>query len=207
MKFVNNSAAAVQARRFAAQGYSMSRLCAAIVEVSEAAKAAVDRAAFGFSGGYLPSMSLVEMAVAISNLESYGGGYMYSGGYAAIVGGDPYTRFNYRCHWSRDYDMRDPKSFEEGNLALLQTLAEGTTLRLGCSGQNSSYEEWELKDGVWVHTLSYCGQTAQGEEENLRRRVYLFSGIRAAVAKELGMGADYGFHVAFDEAIIRLLDE
>ena len=202
-KFINNTATAIQNRRMAAQGYNLHALCAAITVISEAAKAAVDRAAFGFSEGNLPSKTHEEMAVAISETESYGGD---SGGYAAIVGGDPYTRFQYRCYWSRDYDKRDPKSFEEGNLALLNSLAEGTTLRLGHSDQNSSHEEWVLKDGVWVHTLSYCGQTAQWEEQNLRRRVYLFSGIRAAVAAELSMEADYGFHVAFDEAI-RSLDE
>jgi len=205
-KFVNNTAVAQQNRRMAAQGYDLGRLCAAITKISEAAKAAVDRAAFGFSEGNLPFKTHEEMSQDISSCESYGGGYMYGGGYATIIGGDPYTRFQYRCHWSRDYDKRDPATFEEGNLALLKSLVEGTTLRLGYSGQNSSYEEWVLKGGVFVHTISYCGQTAQWEAENLRRRVYLFSGIRAAVAKELGVEADYGFHQTFDEAI-RLLDE
>lgn len=205
-KFINNSKTATQNRRMAAQGYNLGSLCAAITVISEAAKAAVDRSKFGFSEGNLPSKTHEEMAVAISETESYGGGYMYGGDYATIIGGDPYTRFQYRTHWSREYDKRNPATFEEGNLALLNSLAEGTTLRLGYSGQNSSYEEWELKGGQFVHTISYCGQTAQWEEQNLLRRVYLFSGIRASVAAELSMAADYGFHVAFDEAV-RLLDE
>lgn len=206
MKFINNTAAATLSRRMAAQGLTISRLCAAITSVSEAAKATVDRTLFGFSEGDLPSKTNVEMAQTISELESYSGGYMYGGEYATVLGGDTYARFEYRTHWSREYDRRDPKSFEEGNLTLLKSLKEGTTLRIGKSAQYSSWEEWILKEKMWVHALSYCEQEAHWAEQNIDRNVYLFSGIRAAVAEKLEVEADYGFHQAFDEAI-HLLDE
>ena len=206
-KFINNGVIATANRRAAAQGFNLPALAAAIVKVSEAAKAAVDRISFGFSEGSLPSKTNDQMAVAISNLVGYGGGYMYGGEYASVLGGDPYTtRFDYRTHWVRDYDKRDPKTFEEGNLAILEGLAEGTTLRIGKDAQESSYEEWVLKEGVWVHTLTYSEQEARWEEERFDRQVYLFSGIRAATAAELGVEADYGFHQLFDEAV-RQLDE
>lgn len=205
-KFINNGVEATANRRAAAMGLNLVALCAAIVKVSETAKAAIDRSTFGFSEGDLPPKNHQEMSQAISEIVGYGGGYLYSGGYATIVGGDPYTRFQYRTHWVRDYDKRDPKTFEEGNLAILKNLEEGTTLRLGKSTQNSSREEWILKGGVWVHTISYSEQEARWEEERLQREVYLFSGIRAAVAAELGVEADYGFHRMFDEAV-HLLDE
>jgi len=206
MKFVNNNAISVQNRRAAAQGFSLAAVKAAIVKVSEAAKTAVDRTSFGFSEGYQDPRSQVEMAVAISNLVGYSGGYMYGGGYATILGGDPYTRFNHLIHWSRDYDSRDPATFLEGNLAILKNLPEGTTIRLGKSAQNSSWEDWVLKGGVWVNTSAYSEMEARWAEDNLRRPVFLFSGIRAAVAAELKVEADYGFHKMFDEAIV-LLDE
>ena len=205
-KFVNNSAIATATRHAGAQGLNMAAMQAAIIKVSEAAKAALDTTSFGFSEGYLPSKNHEEMAVAISEIVGYGGGYLYAYGYAVIVDGDPYTRFDYRTHWVRDYDRRDPTVFVDGNLTLLQSLEEGTTLRIGYSGQDSSHEEWKLKDGVWVHTLSYSGFVARWDEERLQNEVYLFSGIRAAVAAEMGMEADYGFHQLFDEATI-LLDE
>lgn len=205
-KFINNTAAATLSRRMAAQGLTISRLCAAINEVSEAAKAALDRASFGFSEGHQDPRTNEEMSCDISALEGYSGGYMYGGGYATVIGGDPYTRFNHRTHWVRDYDRRDPAVFVDGNLAILKSLPEGTTLHIGYSGQESSWEEWELRQGVWVHTSSYSEMEARWQEENLQRQVYLFSGIRAAVAEKLEVEADYGFHQAFDEAI-HLLDE
>ena len=204
-KFVNNTAATQQARRAAAMGLSMAALTAAIVKVSETAKAAVDRSSFGFSEGNLPSKTHEEMAEDISEIVAYSGGYMYGGGYASVLQ-YPEVRFDHICHWSRDYDRRDPKSFVEANFGRLQRLVEGTTLRLGYSGQDSSHEEWVLKDDMWVHTLSYSGQEAQWKEQNLNRQVYHFSGIRTATAAELGVEADYGFHKMFDEAVI-LLDE
>ena len=205
MKFVNNNAISTATRRAAAQGFNLPALAAAIVKVSEAAKAAVDRSSFGFSEGHRDPVTNEEMAEDISELVGYGGGYMYGGEYASVVQ-YPEVRFDHCSHWSKDYDRRDPKSFIEANFGRLQRLVEGTTLRLGKSAQESSYEEWILKEGVWVHTLNYSEQEAQWEEQNLDRSVYLFSGIRAAVATELGVEADYGFHRMFDEAI-RLLDE
>ena len=205
-KFVNNNAISTSTRRAAAQGLSLAALSAAIVKVSEAAKAAIDRTTFGFSEGNLPLKTNSAMACEISSLVGYGGGYMYGGGYATVIDGDPYLRFQHLCHWVREYDRRNPATFLEGNLAILRNLAEGSTLRLGYSGQESSYEEWILREGVWVHTLTYSEQEARWEEQNLNRQVYLFSGIRAAVAKELEVEADYGFHKLFDEAV-RLLDE
>lgn len=205
-KFVNNGVIATANRRAAAQGFNLAALTAAIVKVSETAKATVDRSTFGFSEGHLDPRSNNEMATTISNLVGYSGGYMYSGSYASVIGGDPYTRFDYRTHWVKEYDRRDPKVFEEGNLAILKTLTEGTTLRIGYSGQDSSYEEWVLKDDMWVHTCSYSEQEARWEEQNLDCSVYLFSGIRAAVASKLGVEADYGFHKIFDEAIISLAE-
>lgn len=205
MKFVNNNAISQTNRRAAAQGLSLAALAAAICKVSEAAKAAVDRSSFGFSEGSLPSETHVGIACKISSLVGYGGGYMYGGEYASVLGGDPYVRFQHLCHWAKDYDRRNPAGFLEGNLAILRGLMDGSTLRIGKDAQDSSYEEWKLKDGVWVHTLSYSEMEARWEEENLNRQVYLFSGIRAAVAKELKMEADYGFHGLFDEAV-RLLD-
>lgn len=205
-KFVNNSSISVQNRRAAAMGLNLAALCAAIVKVSEAAKAAVCRTTFGFSEGKLPSETHVGIACKISSLVGYGGGYMYGGEYATVIGGDPYVRFQHLCHWAKDYDRRNPAIFLEGNLAILRNLAEGTTLRIGKDAQESSWEEWLLKDDMWVHTLSYSEQEARWEEESLRRPVYLFSGIRAATAAELGVEADYGFHQLFDEAV-RQLDE
>ena len=203
MKFTNNSAISVQNRRAAAMGFSLAAVCATIVKVSEAAKAAVCRTTFGFSEGHRDPMTQDEMATTISNLVGYSGGYMYGGGYATVLQ-YPEVRFDHLCHWSKDYDHRDPAVFVDGNLAILKGLAEGTTLRLGCSAQESSWEDWVLQEGVWVHTASYSEMEARWEEENLNRQVYLFSGIRAAVAKELKMEADYGFHRMFDEAIISL---
>lgn len=204
-KFVNNNAISTANRRTAAQGLNLTALTAAICKVSEAAKAAIDRSTFGFSEGGLPSKTNSEMAVTISSLVAYSGGYMYGGGYATVVQ-YPEARFGYRCHWSKDYDRRDPKIFEEGNLEILKSLAEGTALRIGKDAQESSWEEWVLEKGVWVHTLSYSELLARWAEQNLNNQVYLFSGIRAAVASKLGVEADYGFHKAFDEAI-GLLDE
>jgi hypothetical protein len=201
-KFINNTATATTNRRAAAQGLNMAAMQAAIVKVSEAAKAALDCNSFGFSEGHLDPRTNEEMAVTISSLIGYGGGYMYSGGYASVIGGE--VRFNHRTHWVRDYDRRDPKVFEDGNLAILKTLTEGTTLRIGYNGQESSYEEWVLKEGVWVHTISHSEMEARWEEEHLNRQVYLFSGIRAAVAAELKVEADYGFHGLFDEAVVLL---
>lgn len=204
MKFVNNNAISTANRRAAAMGLSMAALTAAICEVAETAKAAVDRSTFGFSEGSLPSKTDHEMAETISELVGYGGGYMYGGEYASVLQ-YPEVRFDHLCHWSKDYDRRDPKSFIEANFGRLQRLVEGTTLRIGKDAQDSSYEEWELKgDGVWEHTLSYCAMSARWQEQNLDRQVYLFSGIRAAVASELKVEADYGFHKLFDEAIISL---
>ena len=205
MKFTNNSAISVQNRRAAAQGLSISRLCAAICKVSEAAKAAVDRTSFGFSEGHRDPITNEEMAQTISEIVGYGGGYLYSGGYASVLQ-YPEVRFDHLCHWSRDYDHRDPSSFVAANFGRLQRLIEGSTIRIGYSGQKSLWEEWLLKDGVWVHTSSYSEQEARWEEERFDRQVYLFSGIRAAVAKELGVEDDYGFHQLFDEAV-RQLDE
>ena len=206
MKFTNNSAISVQNRRAAAQGLSLAALSAAIVKVSEAAKAAVDRSSFGFSEGHRDPITNEEMAQTISEIVGYGGGYLYSGGYASVLQ-YPEVRFDHLCHWSRDYDHREPESFIEANFGRLQRLVEGTTIRLGSSAQESSYEEWELNgEGMWVHTVSYCSMSARWQEENLNRQVYLFSGIRAAVASELKVEADYGFHKLFDEAVI-LLDE
>lgn len=200
-KFTNNSTTATVNRRIAAQGLDLNRLCATIVKVSEAAKAAVDRVSFGFTeGAYAPKTDR-EMAETISELVGYGGGYMYGGDYASVLQ-YPEVRFDHLCHWSRDYDRRDPQSFIAANFGRLQRLIEGSTLRIGKDAQDSSYEEWELKgEGVWVHTLTYCGQTARWEEENLNRSVYLFNGIRAAVAAQLGVEADYGFHKIFDLAV------
>jgi len=205
MKFVNNNAISTANRRAAAQGFNLPALAAAIVKVSEAAKAAVDRVSFGFSEGYLPSKTYEEMAETISELVGYGGDYMYSGGYASILQ-YPEVRFDHLCHWLRDYDRRDPSAFIAANFGRLQRLVEGTTLRIGESDQKSSWEDWLLKDDMWVHTASYSEMEARWEEENLAREVYLFSGIRAAVAKELGVEADYGFHKSFDEAIISLAE-
>ena len=206
MKFTNNSAISVQNRRAAAQGLSLAALSAAIVKVSEAAKAAVDRSSFGFSEGHRDPITNEEMAQTISEIVGYGGGYLYSGGYASVLQ-YPEVRFDHLCHWSKDYDRREPESFIEANFGRLQRLVEGTTIRLGSSAQESSYEEWELNgEGMWVHTVSYCSMSARWQEENLNRQVYLFSGIRAAVASELKVEADYGFHKLFDEAVI-LLDE
>lgn len=203
MKFTNNSAISVQNRRAAAQGLNMAALAAAIVKVSEAAKATVDHASFGFSEGHRDPITNEEMAQTISEIVGYGGGYLYSGGYASVLQ-YPEVRFDHLCHWSKDYDRRDPSSFIAANFGRLQRLIEGSTLRLGYSGQYSSHEEWELKEGVWEHTLSYCAMSARWQEQNLDRSVYLFSGIRAAVAEDLGVEADYGFHKLFDEAIISL---
>ena len=203
MKFVNNNAISTANRRAAAMGLSLAALTAAICKVSEAAKAAVDRTSFGFSEGYLPSKTISEMAQTISEIIGYGGGYLYSGGYASVLQ-YPEVRFDHLCHWSKDYDRRDPSSFIAANFGRLQRLIEGSTLRLGYSGQYSSHEEWVLKDDMWVHTVSYCGMSARWEEERFQRETYLFSGIRAAVAKELEVEADYGFHRMFDEAIISL---
>ena len=205
MKFTNNSAISVQNRRAAAQGLNMAALAAAIVKVSEAAKATVDHASFGFSEGYRDPITHEEMAEDISELVGYGGGYMYGGEYASVLQ-YPEVRFDHLCHWSRDYDHRDPSSFVAANFGRLQRLIEGSTIRIGYSGQKSLWEEWLLKDGVWVHTSSYSEQEARWEEERFDRQVYLFSGIRAAVAKELGVEDDYGFHQLFDEAV-RQLDE
>lgn len=204
MKFVNNNAIAIQNRRAAAMGLSMAALTAAITKVSEAAKAAVDRSSFGFSEGHQDLMTQEQMATTISNLVGYSGGYLYSGGYASVIGGDPYVRFQHLCHWAKDYDRRNPAGFLEGNLTILRGLMDGSTIRIGKDAQDSSYEEWELRQGLWVHTLSYSGQEAQWEEQNLDRSVYLFSGIRAAVASKLGVEADYGFHKLFDEAVCLL---
>jgi len=201
-KFINNSGIAIANRRAAAQGLSLAALTAAIVKVSEAAKAALDRTSFGFSEGHRDPITNEEMATAISNLVGYSGGYMYGGGYASVIGGE--VRFNHRTHWVRDYDSRDPATFVAGNLAILKTLEEGTTLRLGNSAQESSYEDWVLQEGVWGHTSSYSEQEARWAEQNLNRSVYLFSGIRAAVASELKVEADYGFHKLFDEAVCLL---
>lgn len=203
-KFINNNTISVQNRRAAAMGFSLAAICAAIVKVSEAAKAALDRASFGFSEGSLPSETHVGIACKISSLVGYGGGYMYGGGYATVLGGDPYVRFQHLCHWAKDYDRRNPAGFLEGNLTILRGLMDGSTIRIGKDAQDSSYEEWELRQGLWVHTLSYSGLEARWEEERLNRQVYLFSGIRAAVASKLGVEADYGFHKLFDEAIISL---
>lgn len=201
VKFVNNTATATVNRRAAAQGLNLAALTAAICKVSEAAKAAVDRSKFGFSEGNLPSKTLEEMAETISELVGYGGGCLYGGEYASVLQ-YPEVRFDHLCHWSRDYDRRDPQAFIAANFGRLQRLIEGSTLRIGKDAQDSSYEEWELKgEGVWVHTLTYCGQTARWEEENLNRSVYLFSGIHAAVASKLGVEADYGFHKSFDLAV------
>ena len=205
MKFTNNSAISVQNRRAAAQGLNMAALAAAIVKVSEAAKATVDHASFGFSEGYLPPKSNSEMAEDISELVGYGGGYMYGGEYASVLQ-YPEVRFDHLCHWSRDYDHRDPSSFVAANFGRLQRLIEGSTIRIGKDAQHHSYEEWELRDGMWVHTISYCSMSARWQEQNLDRSVYLFSGIRAAVAEDLGVEADYGFHKIFDEAIISLAE-
>ena len=203
-KFVNNSSISVQNRRAAAMGLAMAAVCAAIVKVSEAAKAALDRASFGFSEGHRDPMTQEQMAEDISELVGYGGGYMYGGEYASVLQ-YPEVRFDHLCHWSKDYDRRDPKSFIEANSGRLQRVIEGSTLRIGKDAQYHSYEEWELNgEGVWVHTLSYCSMSARWEEERFQREVYLFSGIRAAVATELGVEADYGFHQLFDEAIISL---
>lgn len=205
MKFTNNSAISVQNRRAAAQGLNMAALAAAIVKVSEAAKAALDRSTFGFSEGHRDPMTNEEMAEDISEIVAYSGGYMYGGEYASVLQ-YPEVRFDHCCHWSKDYDHRDPSSFIAANFGRLQRLIEGSTLRIGKDAQHHSYEEWELRDGMWVHTISYCSMSARWEEENLNRQVYLFSGIRAAVASELGVEADYGFHQLFDEAV-RQLDE
>jgi len=206
MKFTNNSAISVQNRRAAAQGLNMAALAAAIVKVSEAAKATVDHASFGFSEGYLPPKSNSEMAEDISELVGYGGGYMYEGEYASVLQ-YPEVRFDHLCHWSRDYDRRDPSSFVAANFGRLQRLIEGSTIRIGKDAQDSSYEEWQLNgEGVWEHTLSYCAMSARWEEERFQRETYLFSGIRAAVAEDLGVEADYGFHKIFDEAIISLAE-
>lgn len=206
MKFTNNSAISVQNRRAAAMGLSLAALTAAICKVSEAAKAAVDRASFGFSEGYLPSKTHEEMAEDISELVGYGGGYLYGGEYASVLQ-YPEVRFDHLCHWSRDYDHRDPSSFVAANFGRLQRLIEGSTIRIGKDAQDSSYEEWQLNgEGVWVHTVSYCSMSARWEEERFQRETYLFSGIRAAVAEDLGVEADYGFHKIFDEAIISLAE-
>lgn len=200
-KFTNNSAAATQARRMAAQG--LDHLCAAIVKVSEAAKASLDTSKFGFSEGFMSSKTVEEMAETISELVGYGGGYLYGGEYASVLQ-YPEVRFDHLCHWSRDYDRRDPQSFIVANFGRLQRLIEGSTLRIGKDAQDSSYEEWELKGGVWVHVLHYCSMEEKWAEQALNAPVYLFSGIRAAVADKLGVEADYGFHRMFDEAIISL---
>lgn len=202
-KFTNNSATATVNRRCAAQGVSLEAVIKAILAFSDEAKASLDTSKLGFSEGNLPSKTLEEMAETISELVGYGGGYMYAGEYASVLQ-YPEVRFDHICHWSRDYDDRDPSSFVEGNFGRLQRLIEGSTLRIGKDdAQDSSYEDWELKgEGVWVHTLTHCGQTARWEEENLNRSaVYLFSGIRAAVADKLGVEADYGFHKIFDLAV------
>lgn len=204
-KFVNNSVISTANRRAAAMGLSLAAMTAAIIKVSEAAKAAIDRTTFGFSEGHRDPITHEEMAEDISEIVAYSGGYMYGGGYASVLQ-YPEVRFDHLCHWSRDYDRRDPKSFVEANFGRLQRLVEGTTLRLGYSGQYSSHEEWVLKDDMWVHTVSYCGMSARWEEERFQRETYLFSGIRAAIATELGVEADYGFHQLFDEAV-RQLDE
>lgn len=206
MKFTNNSAISVQNRRAAAMGLSLAALTAAICKVSEAAKAAVDRTSFGFSEGHRDPITNEEMAQTISEIVGYGGGYLYSGGYASVLQ-YPEVRFDHLCHWSKDYDRREPESFIEANFGRLQRLVEGTTIRLGSSAQESSYEEWELNgEGMWVHTVSYCSMSARWEEERFQRETYLFSGIRAAVAEDLGVEADYGFHKIFDEAIISLAE-
>lgn len=204
-KFINNTATATTNRRAAAQGLSMAALQAAICEVSETAKAAVDRTSFGFSEGHRDPITNEEMAQTISEIVGYGGGYMYGGEYASVVQYNE-VRFDHLCHWSKDYDRRDPSSFIAANFDRLQRLIEGSTLRIGRDAQHHSYEEWELRDGMWVHTVSYCSMSARWEEERFQRETYLFSGIRAAVASELKVEADYGFHKLFDEAVI-LLDE
>ncbi len=118
------------------------------------------RVSFGFTEGAYAPKTLEEMAETISELVGYGGDYLYGGEYATVVQ-YPEVLFDHLCHWVRDYDRRDPQSFIAANFGRLQRLIEGSTIRIGKDAQDSSYEEWLLKDDMWVHTLSYSEQEAR----------------------------------------------
>ena len=194
-KFINNSKVATTARRAAAEGLSVEKMIVAIRKVStEHAKTA------GHSGTSGETLTMEQMAVKVSALESYGGGYMYCGEFAVVVGGG--KSFSYRCHSVHNYDSTQESDFYDHNLSVVASLGDGSEIKIGHSSNQSSWDVYGLKDGVWNHSSRYDGsEDAMCQAHILYSGCVLYSGIRADVAKECGYDLNDGFHWAFDQAV------
>ena len=195
-KFINNSAISTIARRAAAEGILISKIIEGIKTASE--KRMVTSGHYESLGD--SSCTNEKMAEKISALESYGGGYMYGGEYAVVVGGA--DSFHYCCHSVHDYDTRHEVEFFEHNLKVVSGLMEGAEIKIGCSSDQSSWDIYLYTGEVWEHTHGFDGREyGMDSQSMLYNGCVLYSGIRADVAKECGYDLNDGFHWAFDQAV------
>jgi hypothetical protein len=145
------------------------------------------------------SLGLEEVLKSICELESYGGGYMYGGGYASLNG--KYL-FHYRCHLVREYDNRQPLEFEEHNKKVLEAAPEGVILRIGKSAQIDSFEDYRKAGDQWVSIGGYNGTDYDCARQHMNwRGFYLWQGVRKEVAEVLGYQYDDLFHHLFDQVV------
>ena len=163
MKFLNNSAISVQNRR-SGQRFKHGCFSSGYCKVSEAAKAAVDHPVLVFLRVIYPPKSNSEMAqtspswwatVAVTCTGEYASVLQY-----------PEVRFDHLCHWSRDYDHREPESFIEANFGRLQRLIEGSTIRIGYSGQNP-YGRSGKRRGMGTYLLLQRARSPRWEKKTL----------------------------------------
>lgn len=183
-------------RRLAAGGFDLAAIKAAIKAVS---KDKAKNAGFIAFDGDADAVSHAAMAEKISGLESYGGGYMYSGDYATINGVE---LFDFCLHYSNSYDVRRSSDFIAHNAHVLNEAKIGSELVIGHSADCSSQTVYRLTQGGWRVVSEFCGRTQKWADDAVNSYGYfLYAGIRADVAILCGYEVTEVFHIAFDMAI------
>ncbi len=151
--------------------------------------------------GLLPpsgSLTTDELTSRISELESYGSGYMYRHEYAVIEG----SVFHYRTHFVHDYDDRESSEFLTYNRAILWMARQNTIIRVGCDADESSYEDYQKIGDLWVSLGGYDSALVSWVRPQYNSYgFFLWEGVRSQVAAACGYKPDGDFNALFDKVV------